>query len=861
MQPANPKTHILKSLPIRKLLNRLLVRSTAFPILIIITFLLTFLTAVNTSTLLREQVQITKSIASQLNTSLTDLERILFSIGATADYINDYDRQLYIDAVQFSNPLIDNLFILSTDGITCSKTPMSSPSCAQINTILQGGGESITRSNFTYDDNPQSSTLLNGKLMIATKTPGGKSIIAFINTENLFSFIENYENPSLKREIEISRQDHSILFSSDKEVITSQSPDVNLDDQLITELIISGSSATLSSRQQRIIISTTSQVDINGWYVKTGIPIWRLIGAYVTALSVMVVTVIFAWLAISLRINRYTLTRVIQPLTKLSLAANALADGDETALAAPEDFMGYFSELDDLSRSFRRMWDGIQSRQQSIFESESKYRGLIEQFNDALSVELNGSVETVNPKFLSFFDVPAGSKPIDCPTISEIVPDEIKVQVRSIIMKILLGQLPDARFEFSYEKDNGKIIDVEASCSPVTYSGCHAIQIIYRDITEKNASTTAEREQRTYAEALTETAAAITSTLNFDEVLGRILSNLHHVVPHEASNIMLLTRNGKTARVVADQGYRMYEMDTWLRTTIYSVADTPNFRQMVESGEPGFISDTKSDPTWVHHPKAAWIRSCAFAPIKVQGKVIGIINVDSSSAGYFTERHARHLLSFANQAGIAIRNAQLLQEVQQSNTDLRLAYDSTLLGWSKALELRDVETKGHSQRVMDLTLQLATRIGVKDADLVNIRYGVLLHDIGKIAIPDSILFNPGGLDEQEWEIMRKHPTFAYELLSPIAYLAKAIDIPYCHHEHWDGSGYPRGLKGEAIPLSARIFAIVDVWDGMTSDRRYRPAMPPEQVITYIEQQSGILFDPFIVEEFTQLLIDRKMISG
>jgi len=383
--------------------------------------------------------------------------------------------------------------------------------------------------------------------------------------------------------------------------------------------------------------------------------------------------------------------------------------------------------------------------------------------------------------------------------------------------------------------------------------------VILRDITERNLAEAAERAERDYAEALVETAALLTSTLNFDEVLARILSSLDKVIPHEASNIMLLSKNAKTARVVADKGYQAYGMQDWLRSTVFSVNDTENFRHMLEFGEPGSIADTQKDSRWVSHPNAKWIRSCTFAPIKVLDHVIGFINVDSSIPGFYTPKHAQRLMAFATHAGIAIRNAQLLQEIQQSNTELRMAYDSTLLGWSKALELRDVETIGHSQRVMDLTLLLANRMGIKGEDLTYIRYGVLLHDIGKIAIPDSILFNPSGLDEQEWDIMRKHPVFAYELLSPIAYLHPAIDIPYCHHEHWDGSGYPRQLKGTAIPLAARIFAVVDVWDGMTSDRRYRPALPRDEVVEYIQQQSGKLFDPVIVDEFIQLLHEKHMI--
>jgi putative nucleotidyltransferase with HDIG domain len=182
-----------------------------------------------------------------------------------------------------------------------------------------------------------------------------------------------------------------------------------------------------------------------------------------------------------------------------------------------------------------------------------------------------------------------------------------------------------------------------------------------------------------------------------------------------------------------------------------------------------------------------------------------------------------------------------------------MAYDSTLEGWARTLELRDNETEGHSRRVSDLTLKLARMVGVTDEELVHIRRGTLLHDIGKMGIPDEILHKPGPLTPEEWMIMKQHPIFAYQLLKPITYLEKAIEIPYCHHERWDGSGYPRGLQGEQIPLAARIFMVVDVYDALRSDRPYRTAWSEEETRNYIKQNAGTLFDPRIVEQFLKLL--------
>ena len=195
----------------------------------------------------------------------------------------------------------------------------------------------------------------------------------------------------------------------------------------------------------------------------------------------------------------------------------------------------------------------------------------------------------------------------------------------------------------------------------------------------------------------------------------------------------------------------------------------------------------------------------------------------------------------------------MVASLHQSHTQLIQSYDETLEGWAKALELRDKETEGHSRRVTDLAVRLAAAMGIQDQALMNIRRGALLHDIGKMGIPDAILHKNGLLDEEEWKIIRCHPQEGYDLLKQIDFLTPALEIPLCHHEKWDGSGYPRGLQGEEIPIAARIFAVVDVFDAMTNDRPYRKAMPRAEVIQYLKEQSGIHFDPTVVDVFIRHL--------
>jgi len=182
-----------------------------------------------------------------------------------------------------------------------------------------------------------------------------------------------------------------------------------------------------------------------------------------------------------------------------------------------------------------------------------------------------------------------------------------------------------------------------------------------------------------------------------------------------------------------------------------------------------------------------------------------------------------------------------------------LAYDETLKAWATALALRDKETAGHSNRVSDLSMRLAHAIGISETQMLHLRRGTLLHDIGKMGVQDTVLLKAGKLTDAEWVQMRQHPTIAYELLKPIAFLEKSLDIPYCHHERWDGTGYPRGLKGEEIPLPARIFTICDVYDAMTSDRPYRQAMPIAEVLAYIQLHSGSIFDPNVVKAFLEMM--------
>jgi HD-GYP domain-containing protein (c-di-GMP phosphodiesterase class II) len=250
------------------------------------------------------------------------------------------------------------------------------------------------------------------------------------------------------------------------------------------------------------------------------------------------------------------------------------------------------------------------------------------------------------------------------------------------------------------------------------------------------------------------------------------------------------------------------------------------------------------------------IQKLAFLPLGLSGEFYGCLMVAADQKGVFDDDERALLNELAADLSFGIHTMRVRADrihnqalVEQSNAELAAAYDATLAGWSRALELREHETAGHSNRVVETFLQLATMFNVPEQDIIHIRRGALLHDIGKMGIPDHILLKAGPLSEEEWAIMHQHPNYAQKLLGGIDYLAPALEIPLCHHEWWDGSGYPQGLRGEEIPLMARVFAIVDVWDALTSDRPYRQAWPLEKVRAYITEKSGSQFDPQVVKAF------------
>ncbi len=347
--------------------------------------------------------------------------------------------------------------------------------------------------------------------------------------------------------------------------------------------------------------------------------------------------------------------------------------------------------------------------------------------------------------------------------------------------------------------------------------------------------------------ALQNVNIAITTNIDLQLPLFLLLEQVTDQLEVDAADVLLMDEKQEQLLFVAGRGF---QTDA-LRYTKLNVGEGLAGR-VADSKEVVRINNLEAERTLLkHNPTLAREDFIAYygIPLTSKGKVLGVLELFNRSPLNPDAEWLNFLNLLASETAVAIDNALLYRDLEKSNLDLAIAYETTIEGWARTLELRDRETEGHSQRVLDLTMRLARKMNFTDDELVNIQRGALLHDVGKMGIPDNVLLKESPLSAEEWEIMRKHPTYAYEMLSTIPFLKKAIDIPYCHHEKWDGSGFPRGLIGEEIPLSARIFSIVDVWDALRTDRPYRTAWSEERTLTYIKEQSGKHFDPKIVEVF------------
>ena len=480
-------------------------------------------------------------------------------------------------------------------------------------------------------------------------------------------------------------------------------------------------------------------------------------------------------------------------------------------------------------------------------ESLDRFKALTESTNDwILEADENLIYTYASPGVKEILgyepDEVIGKSPFD------FMPLEEAERVANEVHSIVKNRLPFFRLENTKLHKDGHKVVLETSAVPISeVSGYfRGYRGITRDITARKEIEEKNSCQIQRLTALREIDRAISSSHDLNFTLNVIIREVISQLKIDAADILLYRPILQNLEYAAGAGFstqalqytrlKIGESHAGRAARERCVVSIPDLRESDGFKRSKYMTDEK-------------FISYFGVPLISKGDVIGVLEVFHRRSLDPDQEWLGFLETLAGQAAIAIENGKLIAELHGANLDIIMAYDATIEGWSRALDLRDKETEGHSQRVTELTVRIAHAMGMSEAEQGHIRRGALLHDIGKMGIPDNILLKPGKLNDEEWEIMRKHPVFAHELLSPIEYLRPALDIPYCHHEKMDGTGYPRGLKGEQIPLSARIFAVVDIFDALSSDRPYRPAWPREKVLAHLLSLAGSHLDTKVVDIF------------
>jgi len=482
--------------------------------------------------------------------------------------------------------------------------------------------------------------------------------------------------------------------------------------------------------------------------------------------------------------------------------------------------------------------------------AEEKYRSLVEQIPIVVyEAEFGGRSLYISPQVEKF----TGFSPHEWLAERNLWLEQLHPEDRQWVLdENALAISEDRQYALEYRilGKGGNLIWIRDEGRPIRHASNPSLVMIrgiWQNITERKHAEEKVRQQLERLGALAEIDRIITSNFDLHLSLSTLLSQVTKQLAVDAADVLLLNPGLNILEYSVGHGFHTEAIATSrVRLGEGHAGRAALKRQIVR------IPNLRVEPD--DQPLTTLLAGENFAcyygvPLISKGKVKGVLEIFHRSSLEPDAEWLAFLDALARQAAIAIDNSQLFEGLQTSNAELRLAYDTTIEGWSKALDLRDKETEGHTQRVVEATLKLARAAGMTEEELVHVRRGALLHDIGKMGVPDSILLKRDQLTDEEWKVMRKHPVYAYELLSPIDHLRPALDIPYCHHEKWDGTGYPRGLQGEQIPLVARLFSVVDVWDALQSDRPYRKSWPKEEVLEYIRSLSGIHFDPHAVELF------------
>ena len=521
-------------------------------------------------------------------------------------------------------------------------------------------------------------------------------------------------------------------------------------------------------------------------------------------------------------------------------------------------------ELDDepCIVTIARDISGERQARQILQESERRYRHLAGDLQRTLdlSVDLITSigadgrfltVSAASERILGY----APDELVGRPYLDFVHPDDRTLTLDEA-QSVIAGQVATTFQNRSLHR-KGTVVLTEWTA--VRQEGDPNMYCVVRDVTHREAAAAditrlnGDLKRRLdHATGMREIDQAIASSQDLSITLGMILDNIARQLGADAVTLLLLNPHTLNLEYAGTRGFITPVQRSSVRLGSGLAGEAALNRQALSVPD---LRTAPLSPFWQDLVTREGLRSYYGAPLIAKGKVLGVIEVLHRNMFDHSTDWLETFDTLAAQAAIAVDNAQLFRELESRNLELRLAYDETIEGWARALDLRDKETEGHSRRVTEMTVNLCQRLGIPSELLVDVRRGALLHDIGKMGIPDAVLHKPGKLTDEEWALMRRHPEYAVNLLSPIRFLRPALDIPQFHHEKWDGSGYPAGLKGEAIPLVVRAFAVVDVYDALTSDRPYRAAWSKERALEHILSEAGTHFDPEVVRAFVTLLSD------